>query len=75
MPGLNGTGPKGAGPATGRGFGPCGKGLGRLLWFGRCAGRRPGRGLGRFFGWDAPEDKQETEEELKEYKKALSKLS
>lgn len=54
MPGLNGTGPMGQGPATGRGFGDCvqerpindgrgrGRGMGRGVGFGRSfrAGRR-----------------------------------
>ncbi|MBD3248319.1 hypothetical protein GF382_03460 [Candidatus Falkowbacteria bacterium] len=50
MPNMNGTGPRGEGPMTGRGLGNCsgakganastrGRGLGR--------GRKPGRGLGR----------------------------
>jgi len=46
MPGFDGTGPRGLGPLTGRGLGPCGgvrtSRLGR--WFGR------GRGL----GWGFP---------------------
>ena len=29
MPRKDGTGPEGKGPNTGRGLGPCGKGLGR----------------------------------------------
>jgi len=39
MPGLDGTGPMGYGPLTGRGFGPCGRGF---------AFRR---GFRREFGW------------------------
>ena len=41
MPRFNGTGPRGFGPMTGRGMGPCapGYGLGR------------GMGLGRGYGW------------------------
>ncbi|GAI76978.1 unnamed protein product [marine sediment metagenome] len=39
MPGYDRTGPSGYGPLTGRGLGPCGKGL---------AFRR---GFGRGFGW------------------------
>jgi len=42
MPNRNGTGPRGTGPRTGRGFGPCG---GRKRGSGRCVGR--GRGLRR----------------------------
>lgn len=43
MPNLNGTGPQGVGPKTGRGMGNCAPG----------AAQRPGlgRGLGRGFGW------------------------
>lgn len=41
VPGLNGTGPRGLGPGTGRGFGLCREvGLGF-----------PGRGMGGGFGW------------------------
>jgi len=39
MPGRDGTGPSGQGPLTGRGLGPCGRGLGFR------------RGFGRGFGW------------------------
>lgn len=44
MPGMDGTGPDGKGPLTGRGLGRCGDGLPR-----RGAGLRRGfgRGLGR----------------------------
>ena len=46
MPRLDGTGPQGAGPMTGRGAGPCNNGQGRAN-----AGRGRGRGFGRgFFG-------------------------
>jgi len=41
MPGQDKTGPMGMGPMTGRGFGPCGRGLGFR------------RGFGRGFGWRA----------------------
>lgn len=47
MPRLNGTGPAGAGPMTGRGQGPCGSGQRQgqpSSWFGRAFG---GRGFGR----------------------------
>ena len=40
MPGGDGTGPMGRGPMTGRGLGPCGRGLGRGSGFGRGFGRR-----------------------------------
>lgn len=45
MPRLDGTGPAGQGPMTGRGMGPCGAGYG----YGRGRGR--GMGYGRCFGW------------------------
>lgn len=41
MPWRDGTGPFGEGPLTGRGLGPCGRGMG---W-------RRGFGWGRGFGW------------------------
>ena len=65
MPKFDRTGPQGLGPMTGRGLGPCGRGLG--MGFGR--GR--GRGLGRYFGWNTPQTEEEKVENLKAYKKAL----
>jgi len=65
MPGFDKTGPRGEGPMTGRGFGPCGLGLGWRRRFG------PGRGMGRYFGWNWPQDSQGQKEALAEYKKAL----
>lgn len=65
MPGFDRTGPLGQGPLTGRGFGPCGLGLGWRRRFG------PGRGMGRYFGWQWPQTKKEQIEALEEYKKAL----
>lgn len=57
MPGFDGTGPMGYGPLTGRGLGPCGRGL---------AFRR---GWGRGFGWRrfylGPEQITLTKEEQK----------
>jgi len=46
MPRLDGTGPAGMGPMTGRGLGPCGYGYGR--GYGR------GMGYGRGYGWGLP---------------------
>jgi hypothetical protein len=40
MPRLDGTGPQGQGPATGRGFGPCGAGFRRGCNYGRGWGRQ-----------------------------------
>lgn len=65
MPNFDGTGPQGLGPRTGRGFGPCGLGLGWRRRFGR------GRGLGRYFSWNWPESKKDKIDALTEYKKAL----
>ena len=56
MPGLNGTGPAGAGSMTGRGLGPCGSGEGipAKEFYGRGMGHplgaRFGRGMGHPLG-------------------------
>ena len=66
MPGLDGTGPAGQGPMTGRGLGPCGCGMRRGF------GRGFGRGLGLRYWRYAPvsltkeEQKKILEAELKE---------
>lgn len=74
MPRFDGTGPNGAGPMTGRGFGPCGVG-------GRCGVRGNfGRGFRRFISpkneLAALEDEEKMLEEelaaLREQKKALT---
>jgi len=65
MPAQDGTGPIGTGPRTGRGFGPCGFGMGWRKRFGM------GRGLGRYFCWNQPQTKEDREKALVEYKKAL----
>lgn len=66
MPFRDGTGPLGQGPMSGRGFGPCGLGLGWRKRFGA------GRGLGRYFsGWNFPQTNEEKKEALDSYKKAL----
>lgn len=67
MPSFDKTGPQGQGPMTGKGFGPCGRGMRR--GFGRCQGY--GRGLGRYFGWNAPQTKEEKIEDIQAYKKSL----
>lgn len=53
MPGLNGTGPMGAGPRTGRGYGYCGNGSAvHSAYYGYGRGRGGfGRGMG--FGYGA----------------------
>lgn len=53
------------GPMTGRGFGPCGMGLGWRRRFGM------GRGLGRYFNWGWPITRDDQKKALAEYKKAL----
>lgn len=65
MPRGDATGPMGMGPRTGRGFGPCGLGLG---WRKRYS---PGRGMGRYFGWEWPQTQEDQLKALAEYKKAL----
>jgi len=66
MPRFDSTGPLGMGPITGRGFGPCGLGLGWRRRFGA------GRGLGRYFGsWLWPQTNEDQLKALTEYKKAL----
>jgi hypothetical protein len=70
MPGGDGTGPLGYGPLTGRGLGPCGRGLAFRRGFGRGFGRR------RFY-YDEPVfepltlTKEEQKKILKEEKKEL----
>jgi hypothetical protein len=61
MPNLDKTGPKGAGPATGRGCGPCG---GDITWK---------KGHGKFFGWydDSDMTKEEKIEMLEKKEKFL----
>lgn len=71
MPNRDKTGPMGMGLLTGRGFGPCGSGLGRFFGYGRGFGRGFGRGLGRFFGWNQPQTEAEQKQALIDYRKAL----
>jgi len=65
MPNFDKTGPQGMGPRTGKGFGPCGLGLG---WRKRFGGER---GMGRYFGWNWPQTPKDQIEALDDYKKAL----
>lgn len=70
---LDGTGPQGAGPQTGRGMGPCGRGFG----VGLC-GRRMGLGR-RFLGQKEgkellKEEEKMLEEELKAIKEDIKSL-
>jgi len=68
MPGRNGTGPQGAGPLTGRGLGPCGRGLarGRGSWFGR------GLGFGR--RWTQTDERATLDEEEQILKEELAQI-
>ncbi len=52
MPGFDRTGPRGEGPLTGRGLGPCGRGLGFRRGFGRGFGRGRGFGFRRAYAYD-----------------------
>ena len=68
MPGYDRTGPFGAGPMTGRGFGPCGLGLGWRRRFGA------GRGMGRYFGnWNYPQNPKEELEDVEKEEEELKK--
>jgi hypothetical protein len=69
MPAFDKTGPQGQGSLTGRGFGPCGRGLGLRKGFG--GGHGYGRGLGRYFGLNTPQTIEEKIEDIQAYKKAL----
>lgn len=77
MPGRDGTGPMGAGPMTGRGFGFCtganamkyGAGLGRGLGMGLACRRGFGRWFGRGFAIDEAAPK--TQKELLQNQKAI----
>lgn len=60
MPGFDRTGPRGMGPMTGRGMGPCKR------------GRAYGRGLGRGF-YSAPLSKEEEKAQLETEKKDIEK--
>ena len=65
MPKFDGTGPRGMGPRTGKGFGPCGQGLG---WRRRFGG---GRGIGKGLGWNRPQTPKDQLKALDDYKKTL----
>ncbi len=62
MPARDGTGPLGRGPLTGRGLGPCGRGLG----FRRGSGRGFGRGFAPYA--TAPVQPVTKEQELADLK-------
>lgn len=77
MPKLDGTGPQGQGPMTGRGMGKCAGA--QPLYYGLGQGRRMGAnrgrkiGLGRLGWFGAGLDKVDQKEVLKEEKDALKK--
>jgi len=64
MPHFDATGPMGMGPGTGRGFGPC-------FGFGPGHQRHHNRGLGRYFSWGWPQNKEEQKKALADYRQAL----
>ena len=80
MPGQDGSGPRGEGSLTGRGLGPCGRGLARRRGFGRGLGLGTGRAYPRVITEKqekeilegelkaVEEDKKEIEKRLKELK-------
>lgn len=51
MPNLNGMGPNGAGPMSGRGMGPCNEAVGTYPRYGRGRGRGFGPGMGYGMGY------------------------
>ena len=75
MPGQDRTGPSGEGPMTGRGLGPCGRGLARGRGFGRGFGRGLGYGRGLGFGWREPIElsKEEEKKILEAHKNEIEK--
>lgn len=77
MPRFDGTGPTGQGPRTGRGLGPCGRGMGYGCGYGGSYGG--GYGGRRFFSKVEEKDMlkeevQALEEELKAAKELLAEL-
>ena len=73
MPGRNMTGPRGEGPLTGRGMGPCGGGAAYGAPMQR-AGRGffgCGRGYGRGFGYAVKFGPDDQKEELQQRKLSL----
>ena len=64
MPKFDGAGPMGMGPGTGRRFGP-------FFGFGPAHLHHHNRGLGRYFRWAWPQDRQDQRKVLADYKKAL----
>ncbi len=69
MPSFDQTGPSGQGPATGRGFGPCGRGYGRR-WGGWLM-KGMGFGMRRRL-WTAEEEKAALDDEEKMLEEELA---
>ena len=67
MPGLNGTGPMGAGAMTGRGMGYCNKANAGMGFYGRRMGR--GFGFRRFYA--APDAAPEQTKDILEQQKSF----
>jgi hypothetical protein len=73
MPGFDQTGPRGYGVGTGRGMGPCGRGITYRRTFASGPGRGAGMGFGKGYCWnyiepiplDADAEKQLLKAELK----------
>jgi hypothetical protein len=63
MPAGDMTGPLGVGPMTGRGFGPCARGV--------SIRRNCQRGLGKYFGWKTYLTEEEQIKDLEAYRQAL----
>lgn len=73
MPNLDQTGPRGFGPITGRGMGPCGQGYGGGYGFGR--GNCPRRYFTQAEEKDVlAEDIKNLEEDLKAAKERLTEI-
>lgn len=69
MPRMDGTGPNGAGPRTGRGLNNCQKANASTTFVGRGLGRGNGRGLGKGYGY---RQTISTKESLEQEKQILS---
>lgn len=86
MPMLDGTGPQGRGPMTGRGNGPCGRGYGQGGYgYGRGNGRGYGYGRGNGYGYEPDygyrermitkdEQKEILEDEMSELSKEIKAI-
>ncbi len=71
MPGLNGTGPMGAGPMTGRGMGYCNKANANAGFYGRRMGR--GFGFRRFYNASPEMTPEQTKDILTQQKSFLER--